>query len=178
MKLKIIGLFTIVVIAAVLLLSSVKTGKLAGIGEGIKYTGIMCYQVNDNPPVCSPNTYTNFGMNVTRDALTGSGDVKYISVGNGSAVAAATVALDSEINECGVTSYASGTVTALLTSVGNYSIQKQYSVTCGVPLVNTTGIYNASSGNTLFAGDTISPSVSNLASGDTLTITWYIWSTG
>jgi len=177
MKLKIVGLFAIV-IAAVLLLSSVKTGKLAGIGEGIKYTGIACYQVNDNPPVCSPNTYTNFGKNVTRDALTGHGDVKYIAVGNGSAVVAANTTLDWEINECGITNQTAGTVTILDASVGNYSIQLQYSITCGVAVVNTTGIFNKSTGDTLFAGDTISPAVSNLASGDTLTITWYIWSTG
>jgi len=178
MELKIIGLFAII-LAAVFLLSSVKTGKLAGTGEGIKYTGIMCYKVNNRPEVCSHNTYTNLGKNITRDRLGWAvgAPITAIGVGNGTAVAATDVVLNSEINECGLSRGTAGTVSIVQTSTGNFSAQKVFSVTCSAPKVNTTGLYNATSGNFLWAGDTISPEVTNLANGDTLTITWYVWST-
>lgn len=180
MKLKIIGLFAIIIVVVASVFSSVKTGKLAGVGEGIKHTGIMCYQVNDNPDTCQYNAYVSWGKNVTRDLLMGSNSsVRYISVSNGTGVTSANN-ITGQINECGVTWYKLGTLTVQEVSDGNYSAQAQYSVTCNVPVVNNTGIFNSTDFDnqaSLFAAANFSSEVTNLASGDTLTVTWYIWST-
>ncbi|MEM5866320.1 MAG: hypothetical protein QXG39_00170 [Candidatus Aenigmatarchaeota archaeon] len=151
-----------------------------GIAENIGYKGVMCYQVVRQSGAveqnCIHNVYTNMGKNITRDRLgwaVGS-PINVIGVGNGSAPTETSTFLNNEINECGI-SRSAGTVSIVETSPGNFSIQKQYSITCFVPKVNITGLYNSTTGNFLFAGATISPEVTNLNSGDTLTITWYIW---
>jgi len=191
MNLEKIGLFAIMIIAAVLLVSSVKTGKIAGIGEGIKYTGIMCYNVQrgelskslghlDMLDTCRHNTYTEWGQNVTRDLLmaTGGGAVGYISVGNGSGAGPPDNNLSSQINECGISWNDAATLSVQEVSFGNFSAQSSFSITCNVPKVNTTGIFNTTTGGAaqMFAADNFTTAVTNLASGDTLTVTWYIWS--
>jgi len=119
------------------------------------------------------NVFTDAGKNYVKQALGnaefGATAFKYVAVGNGTAPASGSTTLNSEIAESGLTR-ASGTYTS--TGTGAWKIEKVFSVTGTVGSVNSTGLFNASATGTMIAGDTFSNT--NVASGDSLNITWTI----
>jgi len=151
-------------------------------GQEIEYGSMVCVYHNDKLVYCSPNTLTTGGKNMTRDRLiNGPGAaVAYIAVGNGSAVAASSTSLDSEITAatgCTNLARASGSGPVAI-ATGNWSYSYKWTSDCGNIKVNTTGLFNASagSGDVLFAGDTFSNPVT-LSVNDQLNVTWYIFVT-
>lgn len=167
-------ILVIPIILVMLLALSFSKPQIAILGEGLAHGGMVCVQVNNGPVECSNNLYTNMGKNITRDRLgfAVGAPINYIAVGNGSAATATSTSLPSEITECGLTR-AQGTASIVGTSIGNVSVEKTFTLTCTVPTVNTTGLYNGT-GNFLWAYDSFT-ATGQLNSGDTLKITWYYW---
>lgn len=135
---------------------------------------------------CKRNLFTNYGKNITRDAL-GLGSlasVAAIGVSNvtGITQAATDVSLGGEYGAnppaaCGI-GRAAGSYSMVSTSHGNWSISKVFTVSgsgCDSLPVNGTGLYNATSGNNLFAETTFT--TATLQINDQINVTWYIWVT-
>ncbi|MCD6572260.1 MAG: hypothetical protein J7K62_03210 [Thermoplasmata archaeon] len=121
---------------------------------------------------CSSNVITESGLNHIKYLLgTGisSDAVKYIALGNGTAPTSTSTSLNNEITNCGLTR-AEGTYTS--NGVGNWNISKTWTSTCdGVP-INTTALFNASSGGTIFAGHNFGTRI--VYSNDQIQINWNI----
>jgi hypothetical protein len=114
---------------------------------------------------------TNTGKDYIKAALGnaefGTAAFKFIAVGNGSAPTVDSTSLDNEITEAGLTRAAG---TYFSTGIGTWKIEKIFSVTGTVNSINSTALFNASSGGTMLAGDTFTNT--NVAPGDSLNITW------
>ena len=148
----------------------------ADIGAPIVYNAKVCVYKNGELITCKPNVLTNAGKELIEAYLAQEGlgptsltPVKYIAVGNGTAPSASSTSLDSEITDCGL-ARAAGTYSDQ--GVGNWSFSHTWTCECDGVTVSTTGIFNASSGGTMFAGMSFNPST--LYSDDQLTVTWYI----
>ena len=122
------------------------------------------------------NLVTNAGLALVAGRINGSGSpaaATYIAVGTGTTSASASdTALETESSTSGL-SRAAGTVSLVTTTQTNDTAQitKDFSVT-GTVAVTEFGVLNASSSGTLLCHQVFS--AINVASGDTLTITWKI----
>jgi hypothetical protein len=140
------------------------------------------------------NLLTNMGRNITRDCLVGAGcgasTLKIISLGNATNAGepgtetAADVVLASESTTAACTleraSHGTGTVnyqapnsTSGANANGNWSITNTFTNSCLALAVNSTGLYNATSGNVLFAESNFT--TTTLQTNDQINITWFIW---
>jgi len=144
-------------------------------GATLIYHSNVCVYKNGELISCSPNVLTNAGKELIEAYLSQGGTlgaVKYIAVGNGTAPSASSTSLDNEITDCGL-ARAAGTYSNVGT--GNWSFSYTWTCTCDGVTVNTTGIFNASSGGTMLAGNSFNPST--LYTNDELTVTWRLWVT-
>lgn len=122
------------------------------------------------------NLITNAGRAIISGLINGSGSpasFTYIAVGTSTTAAAATdTALGTETTTSGL-GRAAGTVSLMTTTITNDTAQitKTFTVT-GTVAVTESGVFNASSGATLLAHQVFS--AINVASGDSLQITWKI----
>lgn len=199
-KVKLFIPLIIVVSATAFLLASNFSTPLTTSTEGsdlsLKYTGVVCIGVNEpaEQGICKHNLFTNFGQNLTRQALTiGTEGIitEYIAIGNNSGVTqlvtdvileAGTLSPGGEMGtECNL-GRAVGTirnVTAgctVATCPGNWSVTYEwtYSSSCaGVVRVNTTGIFPSTTVSTLFAENTFTNA--DLSPNDKINVTWFIW---
>ena len=146
------------------------------VGDGIDHDGAFCIQVNDGPMECSHNIITNAGKDYVLALLKGetSGAVKYIAIGNGTAPAAGDTTLDGEQTTDGL-ARAEGTIDTTGSSGSyNVSVNKVFTYTGSSDrVVNTTALFNASSGGTFFIGDSFSSRT--LKQNDKINITAYFW---
>jgi len=122
---------------------------------------------------CDKNVITNDGLDHIKYLLgqgVSSGAVDYIALGNGTAPTQSSTDLNSEITNCGL-SRAQGTF--VNNGVGNWSIFKTFTSTCNNVPVNTTALFNATTGGIIFAGDNFT--TVNMQNGYQLQIYWTIW---
>ncbi len=167
-----------------------KQSQQEGQFTAIGYNSMVCKEVIRADGTreglgCKQNLFTNYGKNITRELLahpgTAGGNVTYIAVGNATAAdqAATNTSLGQEYGAnppaaCGL-GRAGGTYAKVDTSHGNWSISKVFTASCDSLNVSATGIYNASTGSTLFAETTFTPVT--LQNNDQINITWYMWVT-
>jgi len=125
---------------------------------------------------CNENTWTNSGKNWTRDCIgqgvCGATAFKYLALGNTSAPSATSTTLAGEIADCGL-ARASGTYVTETASVGNWTIYYTWTSTCNNEVVNTTAVFNATSGGIMLAGTTITSAT--LQSSDQLQVNYTKW---
>jgi len=156
---------------------------------GIMYNNMVCKTVKRVDGTvenlgCSHNIFTNQGKNMTRDMLTnytGLGAVNVIAVGNCTVAPtcgalATETTLSGEWTTCGL-GRSQGDYTVAVTSMGNWTIQKQFTSTCNNAYVNDTALSNATSASSAFSFAIANFTTTTLQSGDQITITWYIWVT-
>jgi len=140
----------------------------------ITYHSNVCVSKNGKLLSCQSNLLTNDGKDYIRELLgAGSADgaAKYIAVGNGTNTSLTDSTLDAEITTCGL-ARTTGTYTASGGN-GNWTLSKTFDSTCVLSVVNTTALFNASSGGTLFSGTNFTSA--SLQSGDQLAITWNVY---
>lgn len=185
----IVGAFVAALTLSVMYSSIASTSSVSGSHVSALYETAVCvYKNGVQVGECSHNTIPNAGLNWTRDKLSGlggAGSANVIALGNASSAENAamltintTAGTNAPIADCTLTPQ---TVTpiALTGSTGNYSLSYQWTSTCSNEVVNTTAIYNSTTGtygtsNLMFAGKNFSAPVT-LQSGDQLNVTWYIW---
>lgn len=150
--------------------------------NGINHGDRWCVQVTKVdgtklPAYCGQNTYTNAGMNATRDLLgagSGSAGFKYIALGNGTAPSVTDTSLNSEITsgQNSGLARALGTYTPLNQN-GNWTISSTFTSSINAQVVNTTALFNASSGGAELAG--FSFTSATLQTNDQITVNISIW---
>lgn len=159
--------------------AELQEGKFTAIG----YSSAVCKEViradgKKEDLGCRHNLFTNYGKNITRDLLgtySNLAAVNYIALANNTSAPAATdVSLSGEYTACGV-SRAAATYNTQAASHGNWSMSKVFTSTCDSVVVVETGLYNSSSGNTLFAETGFTNAT--LQTNDQINITWFIWVT-
>ena len=142
----------------------------------LKYHSNVCVYVNGELVSCQHNLLTNAGKNAIKDRLGSPGNLNvfdYIALANNTVAQSATdTALQGEWTTCGL-SRTQGTFAS--EGVGNWSITAIFTSSCDDVIVNATGLYNATSGGTLFAETTFP--TRTLYDGDSIQIKWYIWVT-
>ena len=153
-----------------------------GIGDTLSYKAKICACKNSGEcfeglpgASCKFNVLTNAGKEAIEDYLVSYGNVAganftYLAVGNGTAPVAANTSLSDEITTGGL-ARAAATVTDW--GDGNWSLLKQWTASATHYSVNSTGIFNESSGGTFFAGGTYT--AVNLEANDQLTINYSVW---
>ena len=148
------------------------------VNSGINYVGIRCMKlISPTGEIlmdeCDNNVITNDGLNHIKYLIgsgVSSGAVDYIALGNGTAPTTSSTNLSEEITNCGL-SRSQGTY--LSNGVGNWSIYKTFTSTCNNVVVNTTALFNATSGGIIFAGDNFTDV--NMQNGYQIQIYWTIW---
>lgn len=119
------------------------------------------------------NLVTDAGLNHLKAFLgvgsAGSANSTFIAVGNGSAPVAASTTLNSEIAESG---FERAVSTYTSTGTGAWKLEKIYTATGTVNSINSTALFNATSGGTMFAGNTFSSA--NFIANDILNVTWTV----
>lgn len=146
--------------------------------DSFNWNGLICACKNSNGVCyeglaganCNHNVITNVGKDAIEDRMFNNGtSFNYLAVGNGTVPAVADTTLNNEIATGGL-SRAVGTYYS--NGVGNWSLVKTYTASATLVSVNSTAIFNLSSGGTMLAGGTFSNT--NLNSGDTLTVNYTI----
>jgi hypothetical protein len=169
----------LIAVAALIVLANMSaTSPVTNSGEGISYHAYVCVYKNSQLIECGHNLFTNLGKNMTRDLL-GQGigaKITYVGLANytGSGMQASDTSLTGEWGTCGL-GRQEGTYSTTGTSPGNWTIEKTFTSTCNNAIVNATGLFNSSTGSTLFAEDTFTSTT--LQNGDSITVRWYIWVT-
>jgi len=144
--------------------------------ESAVLDGILSVEKNGELIYRGHNTLTNLGKTGIHDRLAMNNigqNISFLAVGNGTDPAVGDSVLNLEISTCGF--YRPGVVGSNFTSVvavGNWSYEYTFASACNEIVVNTSGMYNASTGSFMFWGDNFSSTT--LQSGDTLKITWNI----
>jgi len=154
-------------------------------GQYIRHGGAFCVQLNKWTPdgyiqgeeECSHNTLMNAGANLTLDLLTGrtgSTNVSWIAIGNGTDPTATSTTLNMERAENGL-ARALGTLTVITTgAIQNMSYNKVFTYTgTASQIVNTSALFNASSGGVMFIGNHFTDRT--MQTNDQLNITAYFW---
>jgi hypothetical protein len=144
----------------------------------LEYNSQVCVYKNDELVQCSHNIVTDAGLNHLRDFLAlgsaGSANASIIAVGNGSEPVAGSTSLNEEITGCAL-ARAAGSYIANV-SIGSWGITKLWTQNgCPGIIVNSTALLNATSGGTMFAGNTFT--TVTLQNSDQLNVTWTIWVT-
>jgi len=156
-----------------LLLGTLAVTSISG-GEGIRYHSMVCVYKNGELIQCDHNVLTNNGKDLIQSYLSGGAGaaVDYIALGNGSAPTSTSTTLDNEITTSGL-ARAQGSVSSVGT--GNWSLNHQWTSTGDNIVVNTTALFNASSGGTMFAGNEFTDVT--LQKDDKINVTWWVWVT-
>ena len=142
-----------------------------GTTQTISFHTQVCVYKNGVPIGCNHNILTNAGKDHIKYLL-GVGlnsPAIYLALGNTTAPTETDTSLPGEITGCGL-DRAQGTYYS--NGVGNWTISHTWTSSCTIT-VNTTGLYNATSGGTFFSGTSFS-SV-DLQADDQLTINYTIW---
>lgn len=172
-------------IFAIVTITSSQDSGLAAIqtSQGMNHQDIWCSQIYRNAtdtweaPDCrvNDNTYTNAGKNATRDYLWGTAGANFdfIALGNTTSTSATSTTLGGEQGNANNLTRAQGTIYNL-GQAGNVTVSFTFTAN-DTSFVNTTAVFNASTGGTLFAGFDLSSSVT-FQSGDKLTINGTFWS--
>lgn len=176
-----------IIVAALIGLSGlniVTTTTSTAAASGIAYHSAVCKLVTRADGSvedlgCSHNLFANQGKNITRDLLgsySSLAAVNVIGLGNGSGAVGSATNLQGLISDsnCQLQAQA-GTFAVTDTSVGNWTIQKQFTNLCTSVVVNSTAMYNntAAGVNNYFAANNFTSTT--LTTNDQITITWYIW---
>jgi len=145
--------------------------------SGFKFSNQVCVSKNGVLLGCSHNVFTNAGKSLVMDYLFNNSVapgnwIEYIAVGNGTVPVVGSTTLDSEIPDCG---FARAIATSISTNAtpGVRFVSKVFTMgggCTGTRIVNTTGLFNQTSGGTLFAGNSFTDA--SLQSNDQLNITW------
>jgi hypothetical protein len=151
----------------------------------IKYGSDVCSRVvyangTETDWTCNHNLYTTAGKNHVRECLGGGTTAKcnisFLAVGNtstGLQIFAANTTLGQEITDNGLTR-AECTFFAE-TAAGNWTCYKTFTYTGTNPtIVNTTGLFNASTTGTFFAGANLTTATLS-SNGDTLQVNYSLW---
>jgi len=144
--------------------------------SGFKFDNQVCVSKNGVLLGCSHNVFTNAGKSLVMDYLFNNSVapgnwVKYIAVGNGTVPAVGDTTLNSEIPDCGFSRAIATSVSTNATSgVRFVGVVFTMSGCSGTRIVNTTGLFNQTSGGTLFAGNSFTDA--SLQNNDQLNITW------
>lgn len=151
------------------------------VSEGVKYKATVCTNIiradgTIEEVKCSHNLLTNVGKEHIEGIIGqgwSGGSVVQIGLCNASigcsTPAVGDTTLENEYGAGGL-SRSAGTYGSLGT--GNWSVQKIFTATASSLQTNKTGIFNASSGGTLFAENTFT--LATLQTSDQLNITWII----
>lgn len=136
--------------------------------ENLDIESYFCVYVNEELFECGHNVLTTAGLQLLEDKMAGGSTsaVDYIAIGNGTAPVVSDTTLDSEITDCG---FARAQATFENIGIGNWSYAYTFTSTCSI-VVNTTGIFNASSSGTIFAGDSFTDV--SVEANDQVKITW------
>lgn len=172
-------------LAAVLLASAVAVVATAGIGgggeaheEGLQWENTITIHHNGELVEQFHNTLADQGKNFIRDKIvtldntTGTAsnetlNATWISLGNGTTVAAGDTILNKEITSAGL-ERDNGAVTTF--AAGEFQVQHQFTATSDIGVVNTTGLNWNSTGPSLISGGQFSTDA-NILNGDSLTVT-------
>lgn len=172
------GAFAVLLFLAFIVTSS-PSPNVVSQTQGLHHGDHWCTQIlradgTLESPVCGENTYTNAGKNATRDYLWGTAGANfdYLALGNKTATSSTSTTLDGEYAGGGL-QRAQGTIYNLA-QAGNVTVSKTFTSTANNLLVNTTALFNATSGGTLFAG--FSFTSATLQTGDKIIINATIWS--
>jgi hypothetical protein len=177
---KIYFLGTLVFLAIIMAMVSVQTQVAFPTVQGLIYGSEVCIYKNNELVQCKPNILCNGGKDFIRDCLgtaacgTTPGNFTWIALGNVTgteAQGAGNTTLENEWTSCDLTRM-DGAYTQIGT--GNWSLSHVWTAS-GTCMVNSTGLFNASSGDTLFAQNNFS--TVNLQNQDQINVTWTIWVT-
>jgi len=183
---KFIGvIFGILLLSSILALSGAfnySSNDATNSDASIKYNSNVCSYITrtdgtieDNG--CSHNLLTNFGKNMIRASLTSANGVavSYIGLCNATAGCNATNVADgglyNEFTNSGLNR--TNEATLLNLGTGNWSYSRTFVASADNLVTNKTGIFNASSGDTMLAENTFT--TSTLQTNDQITINWSIW---
>jgi len=146
----------------------------------IAYHSMVYISLNGKEIYKSPNIVVDSGLNYIKQCTgrgqcgsAAAGNFSYIALGNITSGGQDTTdtSLANEWASCGLTRGA-GVYTDIGT--GNWSLSKVWTAT-GACLVNTTGLFNATSGDTMFAENNFT--TVSLQANDQINVTWTIWVT-
>ncbi len=169
----VLGLASLAVVLAVTL-------SFGGNSANDKFSlqGMVCIYKNGQLIECKHNLITNAGKDHIKECI-GAGSTTsgcrmgYLALANctnGVSASDTSLCNGQEWTTCGL-ARADATYNSIGT--GNWSHTYQWTSSCDNAIVNATGLFNASSGGTLFAETTFT-SVT-LMNGDKLNVTYYTW---
>ena len=173
-----LSLLAVILFAPIISIEGIESGYGEGIDTG-KVRGQVTRAIFDDTgklidQYTIPNLITTAGLNHIKfmtGAGVASGAVDYIALANGTSPVIGSTTLDAEWASCGLsrsqaTYYSNGD--------GNWTMAVTFTATADGCQVNTTGIFNATSGGTMFAGDTYS-STDTLNTNYQLQQNWTFW---
>ena len=147
--------------------------------QELVYNSQVCISKNNELIECNSNVLTTNGSNLIKLVLgsgTSSSAIDYIALCNATAgcgsASASSTTLENEYAGGGL-ERAQGDYSS--NGDGNWTISETFTATADNLLTNKTGIFNATSGGTLFAENTFT--LVTLQTNDLLTINWTIWVT-
>jgi hypothetical protein len=177
---KLASAITILVVSGLIAASALIKGQVSGIPkETFKLTGLACAYKNNVLLGCKYNRIVDTGEEWLELAVRqgGVGTQTYLALGNTSAPTETDSSLPGEITDCGLTRSAA---TVIDNGNGNWTLKKTWvgqnyggTISCDGVTINTTGVYNASSDGTFFAGTSVASAI--VSKRDNYTIEYTFW---
>lgn len=153
-----LGLMLVVALSVFVITPGLFQVATPPVGEGISmtYHSAVCPYVTRADGTredlgCVHNVVTNGGKDMIREDLAAGGSNKptNLSLGNGTAIAAASTTIDREWLDCGMVQKAA--TYGINSGNGNWSLWATWTSTCDGVIVNNTALYNATTPK-VFAG--------------------------
>jgi hypothetical protein len=170
MKYRYLAIPVVALVLGILVLSTPSITPVSE-SEGLKYDGMVCVYKNNQLVECRHNIIVNNGKDLIETMASGAYlAVSNISVANctGACVqAAADTTLSGQWTTCGLVE-AIGTYVAQ--GIGMWNITYQWTSTCDTVNVNSTGLFNNTGANRMFAQTNFTNVV--LQTNDRINVTW------
>jgi len=169
----------LVFLAVIMTAVQVQIGQVTPQVQGLHWNSEVCIYKNNELIQCEPNILCTGGKNWTRDCigkfLCGSTNFSIIALGNTTtAQSASDTTLANEWTTCNL-GRKSGEYTELTgSSDGNWTVSAVWTANDAC-VVNTTGLFNATSSGTMFAQNNFT--TVSLQANDQINVTWTIWVT-
>lgn len=151
---------------------SVRSEKEVPKYQEYKLIGTICAWKNGEPLGCKDNVGTDDGRELIEDYMQGGNfaAVNDIALGNTSTPTTSSTSHPGEITDCGLARASASTTYD--NGIGNWTVEYVWnSITCDGVLVNTTGVYNQTSGGTYVCGGALATGAT-VSTPDTLTLNY------
>lgn len=178
----IITTFAILVLAVAIYTAPISQANKETTDSSLNYHSQVCVYKNNQLVKCGHNIVQNGGLNVIKECIghggcgasASMGNFSYIALGNITAAQAVTdITLANEWIACSLQRTTNNAYTSI--GNGNWSISQVWTANASNCVVNTTGLFNATSGGVMFAQNNFT--TVTLQANDQLNVTWTIWIT-